>query len=48
MTRAEQLTVIETYIADLKKQHTKQDKEIARLKGEVKEWEERVQRIKEL
>jgi len=48
MTRAKQLTVIETYIVDLKEQHTKQDKKIAQLKGEVKEWEERVQRIKEL
>ena len=48
MTKAQQLTVIETYIADLKDQHAKWDQQIVQLKGEVKEWEERVQRIKEL
>ena len=48
MTRAKQLKVIETYIVDLKDQQSKEDQQIAQLKGEVKEWEKRVQRIKEL
>jgi hypothetical protein len=48
MTRSEQLTVINKYLANLKQQHAEQDNKIAQLKGEVKEWEKRVQRIKEL
>ena len=48
MTRSEQLKVINKYLADLKQQHTEQDKKIAQLKVEVSELEECIQRIKKL